>query len=114
MILKSLKMNNFRIYKGEVTINFASGDKNITIIQGNNEVGKTTIMNAITWCLYNKEYYKLEGKKPKWNSFVADELETGEEDFVEVSLIMEDESKNIVILLLLKLLKMMVRILINF
>ena len=96
MILKSLKMNNFRIYKGEVTINFASGDKNITIIQGNNEVGKTTIMNAITWCLYNKEYYKLEGKKPKWNSFVADELETGEEDFVEVSLIMEDESKNIV------------------
>ena len=96
MILKSLKMNNFRIYKGEVTINFASGDKNITIIQGNNEVGKTTIMNAITWCLYNKEYYKLEGKKPKWNSFVADELETGEEDFVEVTLVMEDESNNIV------------------
>ena len=96
MIIKSLKMNNFRIYKDSITINFASGDKNITIIQGNNEVGKTTIMNAITWCLYNKEYYKLEGKKPIWNSYVADELETGEEDFVEVTLVMEDESNNIV------------------
>lgn len=89
-------MNNFRIYKDSTTIDFASGDKNITIIQGNNEVGKTTIMNAITWCLYNKEYYKLEGKKPKWNSYVADELDNGEEDFVEVTLVMEDESQNTV------------------
>ena len=32
------------------------GNKNITIVKGNNEVGKTTIMNAITWCLYGKEY----------------------------------------------------------
>ena len=96
MIIKSLTLNNFRIYKDSTTINFASGDKNITIIQGNNEVGKTTIMNAITWCLYNKEYYKLEGKKPIWNSYVADELDEGEEDFVEVSLVMEDESSNIV------------------
>ena len=96
MIIKSLKLNNFRIYKDSTTIDFAYGDKNITIIQGNNEVGKTTIMNAITWCLYNREFYKLKGKKPIWNSYVATELENGEEDFVEVSLIMEDESHNIV------------------
>lgn len=101
MILKSLALKNFRIYKGSdddgyERINFSSGDKNITIIQGNNEVGKTTIMNALTWCLYNKEFYKKEGKKPKWNSFAADELENGEEDFVEVSIEMEDESDNIV------------------
>lgn len=101
MILKSLHLKNFRIYKGSDedgydTINFSSGDKNLTIIQGNNEVGKTTIMNALTWCLYNKEFYKKEGMKPVWNSFAADELENGEEDFVEVSIEMEDESDNIV------------------
>ena len=101
MILKSLALKNFRIYKGSgedgyERINFSSGDKNITIIQGNNEVGKTTIMNALTWCLYNKEFYKKEGKKPIWNSFAADQLENGEEDFVEVSIEMEDESNNIV------------------
>ena len=101
MILKSLLMKNFRIYKGSgddgyEKIDFSSGDKNITIIQGNNEVGKTTIMNALTWCLYNKEFYKKKGKKPKWNSFAADQLENGEEDFVEVKIVMEDESTNIV------------------
>jgi len=101
MILKSLALKNFRIYKGSdedgyERINFSSGDKNITIIQGNNEVGKTTIMNALTWCLYNKEFYKKEGKKPIWNSFAADQLENGEEDFVDVTIEMEDESNNIV------------------
>lgn len=97
MILKSLILNNFRIYKGEQEIKFAYGDKNITIIQGNNEVGKTTIMNAITWCLYRHEYYKKEGKKPLWNSAAAEELENGDEDKMEVTLIMEDESNNEVI-----------------
>jgi len=97
MILKSLILNNFRIYKGEQEIKFAHGDKNITIIQGNNEVGKTTIMNAITWCLYRHEYYKKEGKKPLWNSAAAEELENGDEDKMEVTLIMEDESNNEVI-----------------
>ena len=101
MILKSLALKNFRIYKGsgEVgyeRINFSSDKGNITIIQGNNEVGKTTIMNALTWCLYNREFYKKEGKKPLWNSFAADQLENGEEDFVEVTIEMEDESNNIV------------------
>ena len=101
MILKSLALKNFRIYKGSgedgyERINFSSGDKNLTIIQGNNEVGKTTIMNALTWCLYNEEFYKKKGKKPLWNSFAADQLENGEEDFVEVSIEMEDESNNIV------------------
>lgn len=94
-------MKNFRIYKGSdedgyERINFSSGDKNITIIQGNNEVGKTTIMNALTWCLYNKEFYKKEGRKPLWNSFAAEQLDNGEEDFVEVSIVMEDESNHIV------------------
>ena len=101
MILKSLALKNFRIYKGSgedgyERINFSSDKGNITIIQGNNEVGKTTIMNALTWCLYNKEFYKKEGKKPRWNSFAADQLENGEEDFVEVTIEMEDESNNIV------------------
>ena len=52
MILKSLALKNFRIYKGSgddgyERINFSSGDKNITIIQGNNEVGKTTMAYII-------------------------------------------------------------------
>lgn len=96
MILKSLTLNNFRIYKGSERIEFSSGDKNITIIQGNNEVGKTTIMNALTWCLYNEEFYKRKGKKPLWNSSVEEELENGEDDYVSVTIEMINESNNIV------------------
>lgn len=90
MLLKSLYLKNFRTYKGPEEINFANGDKNITIIQGDNEVGKTTIMNAITWCIYGAEYYKKPGNEPIWSKSTSYDMENGEEDFVEVRLIMED------------------------
>ena len=47
MILKSLYLRNYRTYRGPEEVIFATGDKNVTIIQGNNEVGKTTIMNCL-------------------------------------------------------------------
>lgn len=90
MILKSLYLKNFRTYKGPEELFFASGDKNITIVKGNNEVGKTTIMNAITWCLYGSEYYKKEGNEPKYNKNRSYELNIGEEDLIEVKLKMVD------------------------
>ena len=91
MILKSLYLKNYRTYRGPETIDFATGDQNITIVKGNNEVGKTTIMNAITWCLYNQEFYKNEGNEPIYSRSTSYELEIGDEETVEVKLIMEDE-----------------------
>lgn len=90
MLLKSLYLKNYRTYRGPETINFANGDKNITIIHGDNEVGKTTIMNAITWCIYGVEYYRKEGNEPIWSKSTSYDLENGQEDFVEVRLTMED------------------------
>ena len=37
MILKSIRMKNFRPYHGPELIKFAEGEKNITIIQGENK-----------------------------------------------------------------------------
>lgn len=91
MILKSLYLKNYRTYRGPETIDFATGGKNITIVKGNNEVGKTTIMNAITWCLYGQEYYKNEGNEPIFSKSTSYDLDVGDEDTVEVRLIMEDE-----------------------
>ena len=90
MILKSLYLRNYRTYRGPEEVIFATGDKNVTIIQGNNEVGKTTIMNAITWCLYGVEYYRNEGNEPIWSKSTSYDLENGDEDHVEVKLTMED------------------------
>lgn len=91
MILKSLYLKNYRTYRGPEKIDFATGDKNITIIKGNNEVGKTTIMNAITWCLYGHEFYKKEGFEQIFSKSTSHDLGIGDEDKVEVILTMEDE-----------------------
>jgi len=55
MLLTSLKLKDFRQFKGEQTIDFATGsDKNVTIILGENGSGKTSLAQAFTWCLYGK------------------------------------------------------------
>ena len=49
MILKSLHMENFKGIKN-LDVNFS----NKTSIKGQNAVGKTTIFDAFTWLLFNK------------------------------------------------------------
>ena len=48
--LKELSLNNFKAAKSEI-INFA--DK--TIISGENATGKTTIVDAFQWLLYDED-----------------------------------------------------------
>lgn len=90
MILKSLYLKNYRTYQGPEEIEFATGSNNITIIKGNNEVGKTTIMNAVTWCLYGEEFYKSDGNEKIWSRSTVNDLSNGEEDTVNVILTMQD------------------------
>jgi DNA sulfur modification protein DndD len=53
MLLKTLRMLNFRQYKGETKVNFAcDSEKNVTIILGDNTYGKTTLLQAFNWCFY--------------------------------------------------------------
>ena len=52
MLLKSLKLKDFRQFKGEQGVVFSTDpDKNVTIIMGENGSGKTTFAQAFTWCL---------------------------------------------------------------
>lgn len=52
MILEKLKVKNFRQYYGEQELEFATGSKNVTVINGSNGAGKTNLFSAINWCLY--------------------------------------------------------------
>ena len=56
MKLTSIKLCNFRSFYGKTPeINLAGGDiHNTTIIHGNNGSGKTSLLNAFTWVLYEK------------------------------------------------------------
>ena len=42
-------------------------DKNITIIRGDNEVGKTAILRGIIWCLYGS----TKDKKSKYADHIS-------------------------------------------
>ncbi len=52
MILQRLVMTNFRSFFGCHEITFSTEDKRpLTLIHGENGAGKTTILNAMYWCL---------------------------------------------------------------
>ena len=53
MLIKSLKMQNFRQFKGITAVDFSCDpEQNVTIILGDNTFGKTTLLQAFNWCFY--------------------------------------------------------------
>ena len=53
MKFESITMENFMRYKGRNHIEFSCDDvKNVTVVLGDNTVGKTTIAQAFRWGLY--------------------------------------------------------------
>lgn len=55
MIIDSIELKNYRQYRDEKIEFTFSGNKNLSVIQGANGVGKTNLLNAISWCFYGKE-----------------------------------------------------------
>jgi DNA sulfur modification protein DndD len=55
MKLISIRLCNFRQFYGKTPeIYLSFGERNTTIIHGNNGAGKTALLNAFTWVLYEK------------------------------------------------------------
>ena len=53
MLIKSIKLQNFRQFKGTQKLTFSDDpEKNVTVLLGDNTFGKTTILQAFNWCLY--------------------------------------------------------------
>ena len=53
--LVSVEIENYRQYYGNHKVNFASRDEGFTVIMGKNGEGKSNLLNAINWCLYEQE-----------------------------------------------------------
>lgn len=77
MRIESLHIRNMRQMK-DLSLRFTTGasENDLHIILAENGVGKTNIVNAITWCLYNKEMHlRDEGTAlPILNNQVIEEL----------------------------------------
>lgn len=55
MYIDKITLNNFRVYKGTNELNLSvDGQKNVSLISGNNGYGKTSFLTSLVWCLYGK------------------------------------------------------------
>jgi len=84
MLLRNLRLTNFRQFKGEQSISFsANPDRNVTIIMGENGSGKTTLAQTFTWCLYGDTDFE---DKYMLSKAVAQNMLPNEEVNVKVEL----------------------------
>lgn len=92
MKIKRIKLSNFRQFYGKNNIIEFSTDnvKNVTVIHGENGVGKTTLLNSILWCFYDKFTTDFEQQEQIINN---DAKATGV-NVCEVELVFIHEEKN--------------------
>jgi DNA sulfur modification protein DndD len=84
MLIKSLRMENFRQFKGSTKVEFCCDpERNVTIILGDNTFGKTTLLQAFNWCFYGTVMFD---QNPDFllNLEVSSEMLNGDKKIVEV------------------------------
>lgn len=97
MKFKSITMENFMRYKGVNTIEFSCDpDKNVTVVLGDNTVGKTTIAQAFRFGLYgavNMEKWKNADDYQLLNNDVLAFMNADSKAAVSVTIVAADEEK---------------------
>lgn len=72
MKLIKLEINNFRQFYGNQSIDFAvDPERGVTLIHGENNGGKTALLNALRWCLYGETTENLLDPKNLLNKHAA-------------------------------------------
>lgn len=90
MLLKRIKLKNFRQFYGEQKLEVASNtSENVTLIHAENGVGKTTILNAILWC-----FYKVTTERFEHPTKIANHQAISEGDYtVEVEVTFDSDNE---------------------
>ncbi len=92
MKLKKMILHNFRQFFGKQEIDFETSDvSNVIVIHGENGAGKTTILEAFSWCLYGK--MDLIQSQNILNEKVFNDLPEGMTSDATVILLFEDRHK---------------------
>ncbi len=91
MLIKSLSLTNFRQFIGTQTIKFSiNKNKNVTVLIGKNTSGKTTLIRAFEWILYNQNNFT---DKVLLNYNIVDNMTIGEQQTVVGILSIEHDGK---------------------
>lgn len=90
MKLIRLEINNFRQFYGKQSIDFAvDPERGVTLIHGENNGGKTALLNALRWCLYEETTENLLDPKNLLNKHAESQ---GKNTF-SVSIQLEHENR---------------------
>ena len=81
MRIKSIELNNYRLYRGINKIVFRNEEiRNLYLISGQNGFGKTTFLHSLLWCLYGRlivdvdESFRKEMSNGKYSNIVSNNL----------------------------------------
>lgn len=97
MLIKSLRMENFRQFKGSNEVEFSMDpEKNVTIILGDNTFGKTTLLQAFNWCFYGVAMFD-QNPDNLLNLEIASEMLNGDTRNVEVEIALIHDGSEYVI-----------------
>ena len=95
--ISTITIKNFRSFYGErepIELS-VEAEHPVTIFHGTSGRGKTTLLNAIHWCIYNREG-KIKQKKTSSEGLVhsctIESLRQGEEDDMSVEILIENEN----------------------
>ena len=92
MKLRSLKVENFRRFYGEQEIHFSTDDKKtFTIIHAENGTGKSNLLNAMNWCLFDECVLGTSDPENIINS--THQIEQKKSSFCRVKLVVEEEGR---------------------
>ena len=99
--VSNITLKNYRTFYGEKEpVELSVNPKSpVTVFHGISGRGKTTLLNAIHWCIYGEEKKNLKQKKSisegLVHNYVIDTLEEGKEENMFVRVIMENENGEI-------------------
>jgi DNA sulfur modification protein DndD len=96
MKLINLKLKNFRPFINSELVFSTDPNKNITLIKGDNGNGKSTLIKAIVWCLYQVNLFvdNQGNEELLINSLVKkNQLKVGVDTSIEVQIRLEHKSK---------------------
>lgn len=98
MKFKHLRLKNFMRYIGENTVKFSlDPEKNVTVVLGDNTIGKTTLAQAFRWVLYGElitTQYDDRTKICILNNEVLGNMGANDYSDVEVELELENEGSS--------------------
>lgn len=94
MKLISITLENFRQFYDKHRIEFANGDKNVTIVFGENGKGKTGIFRALVFGLFGEKYLAQDNNKDKIHLVNFLKLEENEGNAINASVKIKFEHKN--------------------